>query len=131
MQSLHGSATLVVVGTPKAAASRYVRLEIVEFERTGRRITPIRFGENDTAAPWAEIRGDPLVWIDEPAEAESPSPSVVEKIDRSFEYAKRNTVRRLQALATIVLVVAVALAVTHQSSGTRLSKHPPHQSPGT
>src|SRR6476619_4110015 len=37
VQSLHGSATLVVVGKPKAAASEYVRLEIEEFARTGRR----------------------------------------------------------------------------------------------
>jgi len=111
VKSLQGSATMVVVGTPKAAASPYVRLEIEEFARTGRRITPIRFGESVMAAPWAEIRGDTLVWIDETAEAESPSPPVVEKIDQSFEYAKRNTVRRLQALAAIGLVVAVALAV--------------------
>src|SRR5437764_1808209 len=111
VQSLHASATMVVVGTPKAAASKYVRLEIDEFALTGRRVTPIRFGESDTVAPWTEIRGDTLVRIDEGAEAESPSPSVVEKIDRSFEYAKRNTVNRLKAIAAILLVATVALAV--------------------
>ncbi|HEX9459881.1 MAG TPA: toll/interleukin-1 receptor domain-containing protein [Thermoanaerobaculia bacterium] len=111
--ALERSATLVIVGTPSAAKSLYIALEVGHFAATGRRIIPINVGGSITDAPWDAVRANELVWIDDAPEAfahGSPGLSVAADIERFFEYRKRNSIQRLRTIGVALLFAVVTIA---------------------
>lgn len=119
------STSLVLVGTPGAAASPNVRKEIALFNRTGRAVIPVDVdkvlrGEVEKArhgeGGWKEISGWAL--IDEKGEgvrAGDPSPRVVNLVENSFRYRRRNQWQRFflfAGSAFVALTVAAAVLVS-------------------
>jgi WD40 repeat protein len=106
--ALQRSGRMVLVGSPGAVKSKYIQLELEEFEKTGRGVIPIDFGGSLAEAPWSSLRDRDLLWIDESPEAlrrGAPSALVAESIDKAFEYRKRNAIVRMQ----VVLIIAAFL----------------------
>jgi WD40 repeat protein len=105
-RALKRSATLVVVGTERAAKSHYVELEVSEFARTRRAIIPIDIEGTLVEMPWKVVKERDLIWIDEAQAALAkgvPSPNVADSIDKLFKYTRRNSRVRAQVFATIIL----------------------------
>jgi WD40 repeat protein len=112
-KALERSATFVIVGTPRAASSSYIAMEVKHFAETGRRIIPINIGGSITEPPWAAVQNEELVWIDDSSDSLThgvPGLHVVTGIESFFEYRKRNSVRRLQAMGVALLFVAMVIA---------------------
>jgi WD40 repeat protein len=108
--ALRRSTMLVIVGTKGAARSRAVRQEIRHFRKGNWRIVPITFrGEVEVAvesAPWFRaVDGLPREREDEAALTSGvPSDAVVQRIDSSYVYSRRNRrVRRTLATSGIGL----------------------------
>jgi hypothetical protein len=88
----------------------HVGREIREFSQLHRPIVPIDFGGGISAAPWADtVQGLVLeVETGDKALAEGrPSPHVIDRIERSVTYTRRN--RRIQRTFRVTLAGVVAL----------------------
>ena len=107
----------VVIGTERGAVSEFVAKEIVEFKKTGRTIVPIDFGGAVARAHWYSLIPGLAA---EPEEDETalktgnPAPNVISRIEKSFNYTRRNQRMRRILLTTtalfLVLVTASAVA---------------------
>jgi WD40 repeat protein len=102
------------VGTPGAASSEAVGLEISDFVKTGRPIIPIDFDGALEKAKWfPSIVG--LARTPEQTEAlklGNPGPAVLSRIEKSFNFSRRNRrVRRTFLTATVLLLALVAASV--------------------
>ncbi len=102
------------MGTPGAASSEAVGLEIRDFVKTGRPIIPIDFDRALETAPWFHhIVG--LARTVEQSDAlklGNPGPAVLSRIEKSFNFTRRNRrVRRTFLAATTLLLVLVAVSV--------------------
>jgi WD40 repeat protein len=115
-RSLRWSKMLVLVGTPGAATSVNVGLEVAEFMETGGIIVPIDFENTVMDAIWYEhIHGLPLTRESSATlDLGRPSERVMMRIHDSFEYVKRSqrvrrTFRGLLALVGVVLLAGLGL----------------------
>lgn len=113
-RALKRSSVLVLVGTPGAACSEAVGLEIRDFVKTGRPIIPIDFDRSLETAPWFHH----IVGLARTAEQSdalklgNPGPAVLSRIEKSFNFTRRNRrVRRSFLAATIVLLALVGVSV--------------------
>jgi len=114
-RKIKSCAMLVVVGTERAAARETIADEVKEFLQTGRRssVIPIDFGGAVYRANWyplvegvaPEPEKNPLALDDG-----EPSPSVLSRIEKQFNYTRRNQRLRRAALGTAVLVALLLLA---------------------
>ncbi len=108
-------AMLVVVGTDRAAARKTIADEVSEFLRTGRgsSIVPIDFGGAVYRANWyplvegiaPEPEKNPLALDDG-----EPSPSVLSRIEKQFNYTRRNQRLRRAAVGMAVVFAVLLLA---------------------
>lgn len=83
----------VLIGTEKAAQSVFVQREIAEFKQTRRTILPIDFDGNVGKAVWYEEIPGLAVETEKDAtalETGNPSQNVVNFIEKSFRYTRRN-----------------------------------------
>jgi WD40 repeat protein len=116
------SATFVLIGSEQALKSDYIRMETEEFSTTGRTVIPVDVGgvltvakdgnEGESAYLEGLIRKNDLVWIAETSDAfdqQIPSPSVSDKIEKSFRFTKRNVRARMASLAVAFIVLTVSL----------------------
>jgi uncharacterized coiled-coil protein SlyX len=109
--TIRGSYMMVVLGTPGAASSTYIRVEVEEFLKLGKPIILVDFDGALHDAEWA-----PLIeghsWTTEPEKSlrdGTPSGSVIYQIEDAFRFARRN--RRLrrasfQVMALLLLLLA-------------------------
>src|SRR5262249_42765894 len=108
-RALWRSSMLVLVATRGAGASQAVEQELQEFSRTGRTIIPIDCANALDQARWVElVRG--LAFSAESAETVStghPSASVLNRIENSFSFRRRD--QRLRLGAAIMSAVLVVL----------------------
>jgi WD40 repeat protein len=109
-QAIKRSRTFVLVGTPRARISQYVRLEMDEFLKTGRTLIPIDVQDALVNPSWDFLTQNQLVWIDEP-NIETPSPETITEIKRLFVFRRRNVIFRSAATAlAFVLLLLSAVA---------------------
>ena len=111
LRKLKSCAMLVIIGTERAATRPTIHEEVREFLETGRKtsIVPIDFGGAIYQATWysliegvaPEPEKNPLA-----LDNGEPSPSVVSRIEKQFNYRRRN--ERLRR-ATISMAVVFAL----------------------
>lgn len=101
------STLLVLVGTPRALASPSVRQEVEEFKKTRRPIVPISFGDiPEDSTPNGVIPGLAVEPENEEAlTTGTPSPQVVSRIVKSFNYTRRNERLRRMVWATVASVI--------------------------
>jgi WD40 repeat protein len=93
---VRGSTALVLVGTGRAAASRYVREEVEIFKESRRPIHPISVDDALAKEEWPELAG--LTWIPESrksVERGEPSLETVTQLRNASRYRRRNQVLRL------------------------------------
>jgi hypothetical protein len=104
---IRNSTLLVLVGTKSAFMSQPVREELEEFVKTKRTIVPIYFGE----VPKDSLLNSIIpglassVELPESLETGDPSESVVNRVVKSFNYARRNEKLRRLTWVTVVSVV--------------------------
>ena len=111
-RAVRNSAMLVLIGTPGALSSSYVRLEVEEFRKTGRTIIPIDVDGAIGREGWDALTHGETVWLDESRQALEraiPSPQISDGILMSFRFTRRNTRRRISAVSTAVLFVVLSL----------------------
>jgi len=122
-RALRRSSVLVVILSPKALASHYVRAEIATFG-TARTVIPINIDgqikiEDDDSVR-AALRG--RIWIDETATT-SPAPSTLAEIDRLFTYVRRRVWRRTAGAAATTIVVGLGItAALYATASKRRSR---------
>jgi WD40 repeat protein len=114
-RKIKSCAMLVVVCTEWAGTRQTIEEEIGEFLRTGRRtsVVPVDFGDAVYSARWyrlvegiaPEPEKNPRALDDG-----NPSPSVVSRIEKQFNYTRRNQRLRRVTYATAAVLVALLLA---------------------
>lgn len=114
-RKIKSCAMLVVVGTERAATRETIAEEVREFLATGRRasVVPIDFGGAVYSASWY-----PLVEGIAPEPEKNPgalddgepSPSVLSRIEKQFNYTRRNQRLRRAAIGMAVLFTFLLLA---------------------
>lgn len=101
----------VVIGTERGAVSEFVAKEIVEFKKTGRTIVPIDFGGAVARAHWYSLIPGLAAEPEEDATAlktGNPAPNVISRIEKSFNYTRRNQrMRRILLTTTALFLVLV------------------------
>ena len=120
LRKLKSCAMLVVVGTERAASRQTIADEVKEFLATGRKssVVPIDFGGAIYRASWyslvegvaPEPEKNPTALDDG-----EPSPSVLSRIEKQFNYTRRN--QRLRRAATSMAVVFALLLLASIGAG--------------
>lgn len=121
LHALRHSRVLVLIGSEGALASAAVAAEIREFVKTGRTIIPIDVDHALSRAVWVGLVVG-LTRADEGQEsfrAGKPSATVIERIENSTHFARRNTRIRRTFISFGVLVLAAAVVAAHQTSQAR------------
>jgi len=120
VEALSRSSMLVVISTRGAAKSKAIEKELRAFVASGRNIVPIDVdGEIDKADWWPIIRGLPItrdVLRDEGGEDKKDtgvvSASVLNRIEKTFNYTKKDRrLRLLSAVMSAILVTLVAASI--------------------
>ena len=130
---IRSCAMLVVIGSPAASASRFVAQEVEEFAgaRGTSRAVPIYFGAPDAAGGWQDTLVGIAPEVEDSAALESgnPSPAVVNRIEKSFNYVRsKDRLRRYTVGASVTLVLlvlaslAAALVARNQFAQARLAR---------
>lgn len=117
IDAVRRSSVLVVLGTEGAVASDGMRCEIEAFLPTRRYIVPVDVdGHLEKATWWPRLRGLPVTreivpeqGAGNPKETGNVSPAVVRRIERLFEYTKKD--RRLRIASTAMLALVAVLVV--------------------
>ena len=114
-RKIKSCAMLVVVGTERAATRQTIADEVKEFLETGRRssIVPVDFGGAVYSATWYPLVEGIAPEPEKNPEAlddGEPSPSVLSRIEKQFNYTRRNQRLRHAAISTAVLLVLLLLA---------------------
>ena len=114
-RKIKSCAMLVVVGTERAATRQTIADEVGEFLQAGRRssVVPIDFGGAVYRASWYPLVEGVAPEPEKNPEAlddGEPSPSVLSRIEKQFNYTRRNQRLRRAALGTAVLVALLLLA---------------------
>lgn len=115
----------VLVGTKGGAASEFVGKEIAEFKTTKRTIVPIDFGGSVGRARWYNLIPGLAAEPEENPDAlksGDPSPNVISRIEKSFNYTRRNQrMLRILLISTgIFLVLLVASVVAAYIARTKM-----------
>jgi len=120
LRKLKSCAMLVVVGTERAATRQTIADEVKEFLATGRKssVVPIDFSGAIYRASWyslvegvaPEPEKNPTALDDG-----DPSPSVLSRIEKQFNYTRRN--QRLRRAATSMAVVFALLLLAGIGAG--------------
>ncbi|HXH39730.1 MAG TPA: toll/interleukin-1 receptor domain-containing protein, partial [Thermoanaerobaculia bacterium] len=130
IKALDRTATLVVVGTATAKESSFVLLEVQYFASlpwSEDHILPINVDGAARDASWVTVpkREDEIVWIESNG-GDSPTPSVIEQIERRFDFWKRQTVSRLETLAVAavfaIVTIGSAIIINGQIERERVAK---------
>lgn len=121
LRSLDRSSMLVLVGSPEAARSEAVEREVRRFLKKGRPIVPISIGGALEASSWFSLVDGASMSMENPMALEegSPSPAVLNRIQGSFRFTRRNQrVRRafLGAATGLLVLIGVAGWATHQAN---------------
>src|SRR5437764_10192595 len=96
VRAVRASSYLLLLATPQASESRYVRLEVSSALRKKRKIIPISVEGAYHPEDWKELAAYDHLWIDEKEEnlvAGKPSIEVLDHIERSYEKPHLNSVR--------------------------------------
>jgi|SRR5215213_1133546 len=106
----------VLVGTERGTASEFVGKEIAEFKKTKRTIVPIDFGGAVGRARWYDLIPGLAAEPEENLNAlktGEPSANVISRIEKSFNYSRRNQrmLRILVITTAVFLVLLLASAV--------------------
>lgn len=111
MKKISNCSLFVVIGTERGAVSEFVAKEIVEFKKTGRTIVPIDFGGAVARAHWYSLIPGLAAEPEEDATAlktGNPAPNVISRIEKSFNYTRRNQrMRRILLTTTALFLVLV------------------------
>lgn len=115
LRKLKSCAMLVIVGTDRAASRQTITDEVKNFLDTGRKysIVPIDFGGAIYRADWypliegvaPEPEKNPIALDDG-----EPSPSVVSRIEKQFNYTRRNERLRRAAISMAIVFALLLLA---------------------
>jgi WD40 repeat protein len=114
-RAIRRSNMCVVVATEHALRSRQVECEIREFLTTRRHVIPIRFPVVADDATWLSlIEGLPFADEDDMSSLESgnPSPAVVARIEKSFQFRRHNQRLRTVFWSTAAGIVLLLLTGT-------------------
>jgi WD40 repeat protein len=115
---------MVLVGTERGAASKFVGHEIEEFLKTKRTIVPVDFGGAVGRATWYDLIPGLAAEPEENPDAlrlGDPSDNVISRIEKSFNYSRRNQrMKRLLVITTAVLLMLIAASVV--ASGVAVNK---------
>lgn len=117
MRTLRRSSMLVVVGSPRGAASEAVEHEVDSFVHTGRAIVPISIdGALETGRWYSHIKGASISTESaEQLQKGEPSEHVLRRIESSFLFTKRNArVRNGFIAAGIGLLLLLGIAAWRQ-----------------
>ena len=114
-RKIKSCAMLVVVGTDRAATRATIADEVKEFLQTGRRssIVPIDFDGAVYRATWYPLVEGIAPEPEKNREAlddGEPSPSVISRIEKQFNYTRRNQRLRRAAIGMTVLLTFLLLA---------------------
>jgi WD40 repeat protein len=114
-RKIKSCAMLVVVGTERAATRETIAEEVSEFLATGRRasVVPIDFGGAVYSATWYPLVEGIAPEPEKNPEAlddGEPSPSVLSRIEKQFNYTRRNQRLRRAAIGMAVLLTFLLLA---------------------
>ena len=115
IKKIQSCKVFVLIGTEGASISNFVAQEVAEFKKTGRTILPIDFKGAVGKAFWYElIPGLATEAEKDPSALEmgTPSPNVVNFIEKSFRYTRRNQrMFRMLLGAMAIFLTLVALSV--------------------
>jgi WD40 repeat protein len=113
VRAVRRASTVVLVGSPAALDSHWVRRELIEFGRTGRPVLLLDIAGALDAAPWHEPPWSALAGVYRQQETRAAfdagevSQDVLEWVRDSFKYARQTTrLRRAVALTLLVLGMA-------------------------
>jgi WD40 repeat protein len=123
-RKIRNCSMLVVVGTASAAKRQTIKEEVAEFVSAGRTsVVPIDFGDTVYGADWYR----PIVGIAPEPELNpdalddgNPSPSVISRVEKQFNYRRRDerlrriTRRAIAVLACLLIAIAAAAFVAWQ-----------------
>ncbi len=114
-RKIKSCAMLVIVGTERAATRQTIAEEVSEFLATGRRssVVPVDFGGAVYRATWYPLVEGIAPEPEKNPEAlddGEPSPSVLSRIEKQFNYTRRNQRLRRATLGMAVLFVFLLLA---------------------
>lgn len=105
-RKIANSTMCVVVGTPRALNSQFVRREVEQFKKTKRTIIPIYFDTPQPSSLDSVIPGLACASEAEDALARgNPSPPVISHIEKAFSYTRRQQRMRRLALGTVAFVI--------------------------
>lgn len=117
--SLKKSRSLVVIGTPAALKSNYVKLEIVEFLKLNRPVILIDIAgalmdANALKAAWPGT--EDLIRVPEKRinhQQGTPSADVIQAIENTFHFTKRNKIRRrtVWTVGSLILLLAISISL--------------------
>jgi WD40 repeat protein len=120
-RKIRACSMLVVIGTELAGTRQTIEEEIKEFLHTGHRssVVPIDFGGVVTKARWYSLIEGVALEPENDRDAlahGNPSPSVISRIEKQFNYTRRNErLRRLTigtaALLTLLIFASAAAAI--------------------
>lgn len=116
---LRRSTVFLLIGSPEAVASQYVRQEVEIFKTTERPIIPIDVDGAFLKSEYSPVRGLPhSIDVQPVAEtggglsAARPAQTVINRITASYKYTRRTQwQRRLLTTGTAFLLISVALAL--------------------
>ena len=114
-RKIRSCAMLVVVCTEWSGTRQTIEAEIGEFLRTGRRtsIVPVDFGDAVYGARWYNLIEGIAPESEKNPDAlddGNPSPSVVSRIEKQFNYTRRNVRLRRVTYATAAVLALLVLA---------------------
>ncbi|HEV7927577.1 MAG TPA: toll/interleukin-1 receptor domain-containing protein [Verrucomicrobiae bacterium] len=113
--SLRRTRCLIVLGTERALASKWVKREIELYAARKRRIVPLDLEQIRARHPWPQI-GESLFETDS---LPDPSPAAMDKIIASLQGWKANKLARLSLAASALGALAVAVSLTGLSLNIR------------
>lgn len=125
-RAIRNSALFVLVGSDGATQSKAVAEELAEFKRTKRMIVPIDLGGVIRNAQWwTQIEGlHPAPETSEALVSGNPSPAVVNRIEKTFKFTRRDQRLRRTSLvvgAILLLLIAGTVVAIMQARKERAS----------
>lgn len=117
-RAIRWSSVLVLIGTEKSRASKFVGQEVDEFLKTKRPMVPICLGGALATSDWAVIHDNDFVWVDEPNTA-APSPVVLDEINRLFKHNRVKVWRRTAGTGLTLVLLALSAFAAIQAREAR------------
>jgi hypothetical protein len=133
VKRVRGARVLIVVATPEAVKSRWVKREIETFAREGKRVVPIVFGNIPGGSTGLQLASHVYIRESRDNLMKGPATEVVQTIARTFHAFRRRTIRTalvLLMLVVLVIQIAVVLATVFRQFEAKSQLHDTKQGTG-